>query len=121
MLTARNYILASVLVVLVGCLLSPYSYAENFTHTHAEHVWGEDSIDTKVISRYDTLHMVDSIIVIHTLCAPICSSHARVYNKEGDLIRILKAPFQSVFPEAYIEENKVLWRDNDTLDYSPIP
>ena len=69
----------------------------------------------------DTLMTNDSIIVIHTICAPICSSHARVYNKEGDLIRVLQAPFQSVFPEAYIEENKVLWRDNDTLDYSPIP
>jgi hypothetical protein len=121
MLTARNYILAIVLVVL-GCVFIPYSYADrNVTHTHAEHVWGDDSTNTKVISRYDTLQMADSIIVIHTLCAPICSSHARVYNKEGDLIRVLKAPFQSVFPEAYIEENKVLWRDNDTLDYSPIP
>lgn len=74
-----------------------------------------------VTSVRDTLITNDSIIVIHTVCAPICSSHARVYNKEGDLIRVLKAPFRSVFPEAYIEDNKVLWRDNDTLEYSPIP
>ena len=73
------------------------------------------------ISKRDTLVLGDSIVVIHTVCAPICSSHARVYNKEGDLIRVLKAPFQSVFPEAYIEDNKVLWRDNDTLEYSPMP
>ena len=74
-----------------------------------------------VTSVRDTLITNDSIIVIHTVCAPICSSHARVYNKEGDLIRVLKAPFRSVFPEAYIEDNKVLWRDNDTLEYSPMP
>lgn len=74
-----------------------------------------------VISTRDTLITNDSIIVIHTVCAPICSSHARVYNKEWQEIGVLKAPFKSIFPEAYIENEKLLWRDNDTLSYSPIP
>lgn len=74
-----------------------------------------------VISTRDTLITNDSIIVIHTVCAPICSSHARIYDKEWQEIGVLKAPFKSIFPEAYIENEKLLWRDNDTLSYSPIP
>ena len=73
------------------------------------------------ISVCDTLIGSDSIIVIHTLCAPICSSRARVFNKEWQEIGILRAPFKSAFPEAYIEDGRVMWRDNDTFDYSPLP
>ena len=67
----------------------------------------------------DTLITHDSIIVIHTICAPICSSRARVFNKEWQEIGVLRPPFQSIFPEAYIENGKLLWRDNDNFDYTP--
>lgn len=75
--------------------------------------------DYEVTSVCDTLLTNDSILVIHTVCAPICSSHVRVYNKEWQYLGVLKAPFKSAFPEAYIENNKILWRDNDTFDYTP--
>ena len=75
--------------------------------------------DYEVTSVRDTLITNDSILVIHTVCAPICSSHVRVYNKEWQYLGVLKAPFKSAFPEAYIENNKLLWRDNDTFDYTP--
>lgn len=75
--------------------------------------------DYEVTSVRDTLQTNDSIIVIHTVCAPICSSHVRVYNKEWQYLGVLKAPFKSAFPEAYIENNQLLWRDNDTFDYTP--
>lgn len=75
--------------------------------------------DYEVTSVRDTLLTNDSILVIHTVCAPICSSHVRVYNKEWQYLGVLKAPFKSAFPEAYIENNKLLWRDNDTFDYTP--
>ena len=75
--------------------------------------------DYEVTSVHDTLLTNDSILVIHTVCAPICSSHVRVYNKEWQYLGVLKAPFKSAFPEAYIENNKLLWRDNDTFDYTP--
>lgn len=75
--------------------------------------------DYEVTSVRDTLLTNDSILVIHTVCAPICSSHVRVYNKEWQCLGVLKAPFKSAFPEAYIENNKILWRDNDTFDYTP--
>ena len=75
--------------------------------------------DYEITSVRDTLLTNDSILVIHTVCAPICSSHVRVYNKEWQYLGALKAPFKSAFPEAYIENNKLLWRDNDTFDYTP--
>ena len=75
--------------------------------------------DYEVTSVRDTLLTNDSILVIHTVCAPICSSHVRVYNKEWQYLGVLKAPFKSAFPEAYIENNILLWRDNDTFDYTP--
>ena len=68
----------------------------------------------------DTILMGDSVIVIHTVCAPICSSRVRVLNKEGVELGILRPPFRSAFPEAYIEDGKLLWRDNDHFDYTPI-
>ena len=75
--------------------------------------------DYEVTSVRDTLLTNDSILVIHTVCAPICSSHVRVYTKEWQYLGVLKAPFKSAFPEAYIENNQLLWRDNDTFDYTP--
>lgn len=73
----------------------------------------------EVTSMRDTLITNDTIIVIHTVCAPICSSRARVFNKEWQEIGVLRPPFQSIFPEAYIENGKLLWRDNDNFDYTP--
>ena len=73
----------------------------------------------EVTSVRDTLITNDTIIVIHTVCAPICSSRARVFNKEWQEIGVLRPPFSSIFPEAYIENGKLLWRDNDNFDYTP--
>ena len=44
----------------------------------------------------------------------------RVLNKEGVEMGILRPPFRSAFPEAYIEDGKLLWRDNDPFDYTPL-
>ena len=74
-----------------------------------------------ITSTCDTLLTNDSIIVIHTVCAPICSSCARVYNKEWQFLDNLTPPIKTAFPEAYIEDGKLLWRDNDTFDYTPAP
>lgn len=74
----------------------------------------EDTIPApySTTSVRDTLVTGDSIIVIHTVCAPVCSSCARVYNKEWHLIGTITPPFRSPFPEAYIEDGRPLWRDN---------
>ena len=73
-----------------------------------QNVNDSDSTYTSITSNKDTLCIHDSILVIHTVCAPICSSHVRVYNKEWEEIGVLKAPFRSIFPEAYVEDGKLL-------------
>lgn len=102
-----------ILFLLFACIVSHYSFAQQTAITEQQ--------SSEFSSSRDTLVTNDSIVVIHTVCAPICSSHARVYNKEWKEIGILKAPFQSPFPEAYIENGKLLWRDNDSYDYEPAP
>ena len=69
----------------------------------------------------DTIALGDSIVIIHTVCAPICSSCARVYNKEWQFLGNITPPIQTAFPEAYIEGGKLLWRDNDLFNYTPAP
>lgn len=68
----------------------------------------------------DTLRMGDSAIIITTVCAPICSSIARVCtydNKEWKTVRLISTPDSTwVFPEAYIDDRQTLqWRDNTHL------
>ena len=61
----------------------------------------------------------DSIIVVTTICAPQCSSCARVYNKEWQLVQTLTPTTPSIFPLAAIDPKtgKVMWKDNDTWEY----
>ena len=110
------------LIVWFASVASYYSFAEQtIVSEQGESSYMSDSKSEYVhpTSVHDTLITSDSILVIHTVCAPICSSRVRVYNKEWQEIGILRPPFRSVFPEAYIEDGKLLWRDNDTFDYTP--
>lgn len=61
----------------------------------------------------------DSIIVVTTICAPQCSSCARVYNKEWQLIQTITPPTTSIFPLATIDKQTgcIRWKDNDTWEY----
>ena len=106
----RGKVFILLILLFVG-VAHHYSFAQQDTMAEQQ--------SAEPISKRDTLVLGDSIVVIHTVCAPICSSHVRVYNKEWKEIGVIKAPFQSAFPEAYIENNKILWRDNDTQDYTP--
>ena len=106
------------LVLLFVGVAQHYSFAQQDTTAEQQDTTAEQQTVAPT-SKRDTLVLGDSIVVIHTVCAPICSSHARVYNKEWQPIGELQAPFTSIFPEAYIEDGQLLWRDNDTLDYTP--
>ena len=111
-------------ILLFACGITHFSFAQQTATVEQPTTQVLNNVDqqsAKVISMRDTLQTNDSVIVIHTVCAPICSSHVRVYNKEWQYLGVLKAPFKSAFPEAYIENNKLLWRDNDTFDYTPTP
>lgn len=61
----------------------------------------------------------DSIVVVMTACAPQCSSCARVYNKELQVIASPQPPFRSVFPLATIDKQSghIVWKDNDDWEY----
>ena len=59
----------------------------------------------------------DSIVVIRTVCAPQCSSCARVYNKEWQQIRTITPDTPSIFPLATFENGKLVWRNNDNWEY----
>lgn len=65
----------------------------------------------------------DTIVTVETVCAPICSSIARVYyiNKEEqkktwEYVREIMSPYpHAVFPEAHIESGRLVWQDNTYL------
>ena len=63
-------------------------------------------------STRDTLILHDTTIIIHTVCAPICPSVVLTYDSNGQQIGTIQPPFTTPFPEAYIEDNRLLWRDN---------
>ena len=85
------------------------------------HVIEQDGAYEKIaVTDSTTLEVyqgTDSIFVVMTACAPQCSSIARVYNKEWELIRTVTPPFSSVFPLATIENGRIVWKDNDTWEY----
>ncbi len=106
-----------ILLLLLFATITGHLLFANQTNVHEQN----QSPIASVISNKDTIVLGDSIIVIHTVCAPICSSCAHVYNKDGEKIGTIEPPFHSAFPEAYIENNHVMWRDNDPYDYTPVP
>lgn len=111
------------LLLLFVCAANHYALAEQpIVREQGEPLFVSDSepLYVEPTSVLDTLIGSDSIVVIHTVCAPICSSHARVYNKEWKEIGVLQPPFRSAFPEAYIEDGQIRWRDNDKFDYTPV-
>ena len=61
----------------------------------------------------------DSVLFIRSQCAPKCSSFVRVYTDEWSLIRHVPTPRTMIFPEAYIQDGKLLWRENFVEDESP--
>ena len=61
----------------------------------------------------------DSILLIRSQCAPKCASFARVYDDNWKLIRDITTPRNMVLPEAYVQDGKLLWRDNFVEDESP--
>ncbi len=67
------------------------------------------SRDTLVVSE-------DSIIIVITACAPICSSIVIIEDAQGDATGEIHSPIpDAVFPEAYIENDSIKWRDNTYL------
>ncbi len=56
----------------------------------------------------------DSILIVQTVCAPVCSSCAHVYNKEWQLLREVRPAKECTFPLATIRNGQLTWQDNTT-------
>ncbi|MBR1427097.1 MAG: hypothetical protein IJ581_06555 [Paludibacteraceae bacterium] len=75
------------------------------------------TLDSCVVEAWD--YPGDSVLVVQTVCAPICSSHARIIDKGGKTVRNIVPPYpHAVFPEASIREGVLVWEDHtpDVLD-----
>lgn len=57
----------------------------------------------------------DTIVLIQTVCAPICSSCVHVYSKEWELIHSIEPACGGIFPEAEYHDGHVVWHDNTPL------
>lgn len=54
----------------------------------------------------------DSILLVQTSCIPLCSSCARVINKEGKTLYTITPPFpHAVLPYATLDSGRVVWED----------
>lgn len=63
--------------------------------------------------RTDSLQRGDTLYVVTTACAPVCSSVVQAFRADGTLLgEILPPDTTAIFPEAYIEDKRILWRDN---------
>ena len=63
-------------------------------------------------AKYQVLDYKDSALVVETVCAPICSSTARVYDKNSKLIRTITPECGGARPYAWIEGGQLHWQDN---------
>ncbi len=65
------------------------------------------------------IYEADNYLVVMTVCAPQCSSCARVYNKVGEYLFPLEPSVQSIFPLATMdkETGHITWTDNDNWEY----
>ena len=74
-------------------------------------------------ARYSRIRMADScyievqnygdnILVVQTVCAPVCSSCVRIYNKEWQLLREVRPAKECTFPLATIRNGQLFWQDN---------
>lgn len=58
----------------------------------------------------------DSVLIVITVCAPVCSSVVVVEDARGVEKGEIPCPYpDAVFPEAYIEDRRLMWRDNTHL------
>ena len=61
----------------------------------------------------ETYHYGDSILLVQTVCAPLCSSVARMYDSRWTLLHPIPAPDAYTLPQAFIDSNgDIRWQEN---------
>ena len=54
----------------------------------------------------------DSMLVVETVCAPISSSTARVFDRNNKPIRTIQPACEGILPYAWIKDGQLHWQDN---------
>ena len=61
----------------------------------------------------ETYHYGDSILLVQTVCAPLCSSVAQMYDSRWTLLHPIPAPDAYTLPQAFIDSNgDIRWQEN---------
>ena len=61
----------------------------------------------------ETYHYGDSILLVQTVCAPLCSSVALMYDSRWTLLHPIPAPDAYTLPQAFIDSNgDIRWQEN---------
>lgn len=61
----------------------------------------------------ETYHYGDSILLVQTVCAPLCSSVAQMYDSHWALLHPVPAPEAYTLPQAIINKNgNICWQEN---------
>ena len=89
---------------------------------HPQVIEKDDAYERIALADSATLEVYEgpeTNTVVLTVCAPQCSSCARIYNKEWQLIETVKPPFSSIFPLATLDKatGRLIWKDNDKWEY----
>lgn len=76
----------------------------------------QDMAPVTTFSRDTLMVNEDSVLIVITVCAPVCSSIVIVEDAQGGEKGEIPSPYpNAVFPEAYIENQRLMWRDNTYL------
>ena len=61
----------------------------------------------------ETYNYGDSILLVQTVCAPLCSSMAQMYDSRWTLLHPIPAPDAYTLPQAFIDSNGAIrWQEN---------
>ena len=61
----------------------------------------------------ETYHYGDSILLVQTVCAPLCSSVAQMYDSRWTLLHPIPTPDAYTLPQAFIDNNGAIrWQEN---------
>ena len=61
----------------------------------------------------ETYNYGDSILLVQTVCAPLCSSVAQMYDSRWTLLHHIPAPDAYTLPQAFIDSNgDIRWQEN---------
>ncbi len=62
--------------------------------------------------EYGFMVQNDTITFVQTVCAPVCASIVKQYDREWHYLQTITAPIQGVFVEAMLQDTTIVYKDN---------